>query len=63
MIESDVGQMDEVEESLKYKQSEDLKRYFYTIAIHNSKKILKTIPQGSSLKVLYQKCVVRSFLL
>lgn len=58
----DVASLDEAEESLKYKQNEDLKRYFYTIAIHNSKKILKNIPQGSTLKTLYSKCIVRSCL-
>ena len=40
----DIGSIAEAEESLIYHQNEDLKRKFYTLALQQSKKILKTIP-------------------
>lgn len=57
--ESDVAHMADVDDSLRFKESEEQKRHFYTLAIHNSKKMLKTIPQGSVFKQLYRKALVR----
>ncbi|CDW85204.1 UNKNOWN [Stylonychia lemnae] len=51
----DMELLNEAEEALKFKENEDLKRHFYTLAIHNSKKILKSVPQGQILKNLYNK--------
>eukprot|EP00347_Sterkiella_histriomuscorum_P001210 403372906 len=48
-------QQQDVDESMRIVQNEEMKRHFYTMAIHNAKKILKIVPQGTILRQLYRK--------